>query len=261
MTNAVPDRALNQELLCIPFGSDFYKPNSWELNTKTAGEFVPRPGVPAVMIDRGSRTPLKINNTIFTFKTPPRPGELIDAGAQLEFIRQFVDRLCGQWNKLLKLFIHNYFKDIKHEVENNGLVLDEKIEKVIGLCERRHWCFSALMPLPRAHIYAPCAKNSGNVEAQDYVCVDFAFWDGSELVIATIDSGQSLIGKKKLEWQRVVDLAPKIVKIPSDTLYKAAPGTLLSLLGPQFRNFWSDELFPSTPFRGRGIADPIKQVA
>jgi len=252
-SNELPD----QESFCIPYGSNIYKPDLRELESKSADRFVPRPGVPAVQINRNSHVSLKINNTSLTFKTPPRPGELIDADAQLVFVRQYLDGLCGQWNKLLKLFIKTYFEDLEHEVETNGPKLDGKIENVKGLCERRHWCFSALMPLPRAHIYIPHEKKLSKAEAKDFVCADFAFWDGNELVVVFINSGQSLIGSKKLDRQRVEELTPRVIEIPSDALQNASRGTLLSMLGPQFRQFWKQELFPSTPFRGRGISDPV----
>ena len=74
------------------------------------------------------------------------------------------------------MFLDAYFEHISEAVEAPQPALDAQVAPHGGLFQRDDWVYSALAPMPIAHLPVPPANG-----ALPWVWVDFAFWDGERV--------------------------------------------------------------------------------
>lgn len=254
------------DLLLIPYGSQSVRADV--LDQLRAGRLddLERPGAPVVVIDTTQQIPLRMHDLVHPFTLPPIAQDLAHAQTQLAFLEQHLSRHCGAYAKSSQIFIASYFADLRAAVRGNEQALIDKMGELFGLLEVDHWCFSACMPLPRAHLYVPenapeGASETGNTndyQQADFIMVDFAFWSGADLVAVVIDKGNTLIGARKRALDRLVANNIKLKSIGMDALHSDQSQAVLNSLGPAFKTFWSDLSIPRSPFRGRGIDLPAR---
>lgn len=206
-----------------------------------------QPGAPHVTIDRKEAVPLRLNSIVHAFTRPPVAQNLAHATTQLTFLQDHITNLCGDWNKPQRLFVSRYFDALRNHVLAAKDKLEKKLSGLEGLCELEHWCFSALMPLPRAHL---C------VAPADFTITDFAFWDGQKITAVFVNSGNTLMPKERRTREQLTASGIEILLVPASLLRDPDDLALLHHLGSPFKQFWKSEAYPSSPFRGMGLADP-----
>src|SRR5438876_5446809 len=114
--------------------------------------------------------PLRLSNMAWDFPEPPDLIALISVADRLDFLRDHLKSLCGLWERLPRLFLDGYFRNIPECIATNRPALDALVAGHGGLFWPEDWSFAAFSPLPQARL-----------SAAPETPVDFAFWTGAEV--------------------------------------------------------------------------------
>ena len=182
--------------------------------------------------------PLRLSTMPWDF--PERPDLLALAArqARLEFLRDHLKGLCGLWEKLPRLFLDVYFRDIADAIRRNRSGIETLSSVHGGLFAPEDWSFAALCPLPRACL--PAAPTAP---------IDFAFWTGAAFHAVVIKGLNSLTRAQREERARLQAAGVNVTEIAGPKLERIAPGDLLARLPAELANFWQGVSLPSSPFR------------
>ncbi|MGH7124149.1 MAG: hypothetical protein ACREFI_07240 [Stellaceae bacterium] len=190
----------------------------------------------SVTLERGR--PLRLSAMVWDFPERPDLIALAERGARLDFLRDHLKSLCGLWDKLPRLFLDAYFRDVAECVRRDRSALEALSAAHGGLFDPADWAFAALCPLPQARL--PVAPD---------LAVDFAFWTGEALHAVFITSTTSQSRAQRNLRSRLRDSGVIVAEIPGAELQRAGAGDLLRRLGSTFADFWLGVPLPSSPFR------------
>ena len=224
------------ETLLIPYGVE-----RWSADYLAPGGAGGAPAclVPHVIIDPARRAPLRLYDGPYDFIEAPPLQDLADPAAQLDYLRAYVDRHCGLWAKFQKLFIDRYFAFVSAEVEAGRRDLEGRAAAFGGLYNYRDWLFSALRPLPQAHLCLDVGAG------RPLVRVDFAFWTGAAVLAVDLVGTETAGPAQEARAARLKAAGITRVKLPQAALHA---GTLADHLPPPLVRFWQDDPVPSGPF-------------
>jgi hypothetical protein len=205
-----------------------------------------QPNGPSVTIDPSAGDPLRLNDGPYSFGEIPEGGIGATTPERLAFLRDHLINLCDLWAKRSRQFVDLYFRFIGAQIERDGAAIDERLRRFGGLFARQDYAFSALRPLPRAHL---------PVTGRAFVCVDFAFWTGRQIVALDI-VGDDARGAAWDQRRRRLDAARiRCVEIATAVVAREDPGALDTLLPPEFAAFWQAESMPSSPFKASALGE------
>lgn len=201
------------------------------------------PGEVSVTVANGD--PLRLNDGPYSYNEGTQgPGPT--AAERLAFLRDHLTELCDLWAKRPRQFVALYFRQIDRVMERERAAIEEQTRRLGGLFTAADYAFSALRPLPRAHLNG--------------VRVDFVFWTGKALIAIDI-TGDDARGPA---WEKrraaLITANAKPLEIPAATIARDDPAALEALLPPEFANFWRGETLPSSPFKATGLADTLSSA-
>src|ERR1700722_2610396 len=124
--------------------------------------------VPCATLLRARRRPLRLSDGGYDFAEPPSPAQLADRAAQLGFLRDHLARHCDPWAAYPRRFIAQYFAFVAWRVASLADDLGARLARFGDLYRIEDFGFSALRPLPRAHLRP--------LDGADWVATEFAFW-------------------------------------------------------------------------------------
>jgi hypothetical protein len=206
---------------------------------------------PTVEIGRAQGAPLRLNTMPWQFPTPPDLLRLATTAERLDFLRVHLQSLCGLWDRLPRLFLERYFGAIDATIDANGPELVAALGASAGLFAPRDWSFSALCPLPRAHL----PLDGSNAGAR--VRVDFAFWTGSGLIAVELSGTATMSRARRAAVDVLKDNRVEWIEIAGEALERRD----MRALAPLLDRFWRGERLPSSPFRPATLhaieSDPI----
>lgn len=188
---------------------------------------------------------LRLNSGQIEFGDPPPLRDMPDVPSQLGFLSRHFEHQCGLWAKYPRRFVALYFAFVRMELENHRAEIEENCARYGGLYEPAHWAFSALRPLPRAHL--PVGPGTGG--APDLLRAEVAFWtaDGP---VAIEFVGRGTRGAAEERWLDTMRRAGvETVSVSYEVLDRGEPGAFRDLLPIAFLDFWKDEVLPAGPFR------------
>jgi hypothetical protein len=201
---------------------------------------------PLVQIDRKGKQPLRLSNFPYAFAEPPDFNAIATIPARLDFLRDHFKSYWGPWDKLALLFLDAYFEHISGAIDAAQQALDAQAAPHGGLFQRCDWVYSALTPIPIAHLPAPSADNT-----QPWVWVDYAFWTGERVVALDIVGSDDRVRRAGRERLRLAGY--DVIELSGEVLRRAGTQALRDLLPTEFSNFWSGVALPSSPFRVGGL--------
>ena len=244
MAVTVPD------VLLIPYGVAEWSPDGIALDGFAGRTLRLRTAFPCAAINRAGREPLRFNNSRYDFGFAPAAA----AGGEDEaaVLREYLIGLCKPWYNVSVQFLDAYFRFAADAIEQHMHVLTARLAPYAGLYDPKDFLFSAPKPLPRAHLHAPppgASAQAADMDAADFLRVDFAFWLGNRLVAA--HSAQSFLTPKRAkEHTDRLRLAGIDVHLfgPADLAGDRAEKFFTRLLGPTAA-FWDSEPLPAGPFR------------
>ena len=244
--------------LVIPYGSA--APRASALISIQAGDIddIDIPGAPVAVAKRTSGEPLRLWSLNHPFTRPPVAQDLAHGATQLRFLENHIAGLTEPWSKSQRTLVQKYFADVRAHVAEQAPALAARASDLTGLVEIEHWCFAALMPLPRAHIMLDrddATDSSAGVTAM----ADIAFWTGVQLIACFVDTGNTAIGARKRAIERLAASEAKLIFVPA--VNQSDPTwSLLSALGTDASNFLDGVTLPQSPFRGRGLEEPVRAM-
>ena len=190
--------------------------------------------------------PLRLSTVAWDFPERPDLIALTTVSQRLDFLRDHLKSLCGLWDKLPRLFLDAYFRDIRECIARNRPALDALAAVHGKLFRPEDWSFSALCPLPQARL--PTAPET---------LVDFAFWTGADLHTIDIISMASQSRPQREGRARLRDSGILVTEIPGAELQRGQAGDVMAALPAVFSDYWKTVPLPSSPFRIGGLADVL----
>jgi hypothetical protein len=201
---------------------------------------------PAARVAAGAK--LRLADGPYPFAEPP---DLIGAAttqARLELLREHLHSLCRPWDKLAQLFLDAYFARIAAALAAAGDELRALGAANGGLFAPEDWSFSALRPLPQAHLPPGEAAPAR---------VDFAFWDGAGLIAIELEGSGSPRKSRRDELARLEAAGIMLVRVPGAPLQQQGERLLAQLLPPRFHRFWAGVTLPSSPFGPEALGEIV----
>jgi hypothetical protein len=186
--------------------------------------------LPGVVLDAA---PLRVNSEpLPPAFFPPNDNHAMRVAA----LAGWLNAACGDYAPLRRRFVALYLSYVAAHLDRHRDVLADRLRRFDGLYRVEDFFWSALRPLPRA--FVPAGQSS--------VLVDFAFWDGRQLVVVMV--GEAAIA----DALRTCDCV--ICRIPANELAGDPEKVIEKYLPTSFREFWKAEVLPMSPFR-RAIAN------
>jgi len=242
--------------MIIPFGTDKVSPEQLSWRETDDGRRVAC-RLPHVIIDLAEHLALRLNSGGLEFGEPPPLPLMPKVVDQLAYLLNHFQLYCTVWDKFPRLFLATYFKFIRDQVSDNEAELIQSLAPFGDLYGCEQWAFSALRPLPRAHLWIPENEAIEAFDSAGWVRVDFAFWTGAEIIaidlVGTETRGPSHAGRLA----RLARHGVKMIEMPNGVLTDANPDNFAGNLSKEIHNFWTSGPLPSGPFRTTPLPDPI----
>ena len=233
---------MTKPALVIPYGTA-RPPGTWMTRSAAGDGFAIR--VPCVTVAEAPDGALRLDDWPGGPRAAPEPESPGDN--QLASLCRALTRHCDPWRRSERRFLECYFDFIARHVESNRDALTGRLEPFAGLFQYRDWVYSALMPLPRAHLHA---SDSGEpFGPETLVRVDFAFWTGTAAIAIEISGTgtRSLVTDRRHE--RLRRAGARIVELADDVLDPARAAEFEAALPEDLRQFWRDRALPSGPLK------------
>ncbi len=227
---------MSSDLLTIPHGTAEWRPGG---------------SAPAITVDRGAHDPLRLNDGPYEFFDMSQSAGTGAVAERLALLRDHILDFCDMWAKRPRQFLALYFRFIEDVIRHDRAAIDEALRRFGGLFKAEDYAFSALRPLPRAHLAVAGGKT---------VRVDFAFWTGERLVAVDIPGDDARGTAWETRRNSLREAGILAVEVPAAILLKDDPAALYELLPPDFTAFWRSEKMPSSPFRGGSLGDVVAGV-
>lgn len=192
---------------------------------------------PAVGIAAGAA--LRLSDKPYPFAEPPDLIGAATTAARLELLREHLHTLCRPWDKLAPLFLDAYFARIAAAIAAADGEFRTLAAASGGLFAPEHWSFSALRPLPQAHL--PAGDGTP-------VRVDFAFWTGERFIAIELEGSGTARKARRDELARLDAAGVSLVRVPGAALQQQGERLLAQLLPEPFQRFWHGVTLPSGPF-------------
>jgi hypothetical protein len=182
--------------------------------------------------------PLRLSTMAWDFPERPDLIALATVPQRLDFLRDHLKSLFGLWDKLPRLFLDAYFREIAESIARNRPALEAAAAARGGLFRPEDWSYAALCPVPQARL--PAAPEAP---------VDFVFWTGEELHAVEIASAASESRHRRDNRARLRKSGISLIELAGSELASGRPGDLASRLPADLREFWRSDALPSSPFR------------
>ncbi len=219
----------------------------------TEAQTLPDPGgagfsyrLPTVAVSPGAA--LRLNSGGIEFGDPPPLRDMPDVASQLAFLNRHAQHQCGVYAKYARRFVDRYFAFVAAEIAENRDELAERLAPFGTLYEPEHWAFSALRPLPRAHLPTGIGE-AGPDGPPELTRVEIAFWTADGAVAIELVGRGSRLPADARRRARLEGAGIGIVELSHDALDRDDPAMLRALLPAAFARFWEDEALPMGPFR------------
>ena len=250
----------HDDLLLIPFGTARFHPDRFELVGFSPDGLRLWSASPCVLINRALRAPLRLNSAPLPVAGSSPREVASDVDGEFRLLQNHLERLCGEWTKPPRRFLQRYFEEVRTAIEQQREILEKRAAPFAGLYNAEHWAFSALLPLPRAHLHLPDPRVRTSFAPADIVRADFAFWTGTALVAVVQGGRRTPTPAERRTRERLSAWGIELRPYDPDHFAGIADGGLLTFLGPAFMDFWQSEALPSGPQKGTSLGRPVADV-
>jgi hypothetical protein len=199
-------------------------------------------------IDRARRRPLRLNDGGYAFDGPAPPAPPNDSAAMLALLRDHLAGLCDPWATHQRRFIERYFAFVAWRVASLAEPLAARLAPFGDLYRVEDFSFSALRPLPRAHLR--------RADGAGWVATDVAFWTGDGLVVLDIADQRRTRRQRAADHEQLRAAGATVVELPPDKLVGNL-AELAALLPPALVRFCDDAALPSGPFKSTALGDIV----
>jgi hypothetical protein len=195
--------------------------------------------VPCATIARAQRRPLRLNHGGYAFAEPPAPARLADSAAKLALLRDHLAGLCDPWAAHQHRFIERYFAFVAWRVAGLAAPLGMLLARFGDLYRVEDFGFSALRPLPRAHLQ--------RADGAGWIATDFVFWTGEALIALDIADQRRTKRQRAADQAALRDAGAVSIELRPDAI-AGELADLAALLPAPLVNFCDGETLPASPF-------------
>ena len=212
--------------------------------------------VPHVTVTSGRNAALRLNGALEWSRVAPRPGP---AGEdRLAGPRGALTRHCDPWRPSQGRFLACYLDFVSRQVENHRAALAEGLRRFAGLFDVADWVYSALTPLPRAHLHAPAADEKFGPET--LVRVDFALWTGEAAIAIEIPGASTRSPATDRRHARLRRAGVHLVELSPEVLEPGRAAAFDAALPDELRNFWRGQALPAGPLKPAALDVGIDEI-
>jgi hypothetical protein len=204
--------------------------------------------VPCLAIEPAQRRPLRLNGGGYAFAEPPAPARLTDSAAKLALLRDHLAGLCDPWAAHQHRFIAHYFAFAAWRVATLAESLAARLAPFGDLYRVEDFTFSALRPLPRAHLR--------RADGTGWVATDMAFWTGADLITLDIADQRRTRRRRTADQEALRGAGAKVIELTPDDVF-GDPAGLAALLPAPLVDFCDGETLPSSPFKAAALGDIV----
>jgi len=229
---------MTKPTLVIPYGTA-RPPHTWMTPSPAEDDFVIR--VPYVTVAEALDGALRLDD--YLGRSHNVLGSDLLGDNQLAKLRRALTRHCDPWQRSQHRFLECYFDFITRHVESHRDALIGKLEPFSTLYQFRDWVYSALIPLPRAHLHAPNSSEAFGPET--LAQVDFAFWTGSTAIAIEIlgkGTRSPVVNQRHFRLRRA---GVGIIELANELLESANAADFEAALPEDLLLFWHDQALPS----------------
>lgn len=238
---------LGEQDLLIPYGTGRWSADNIAIVETGPGTSEVECRVPHVVIRRDRGLPLRLGDAEGEHRAGPARKDPFSSPDPLTHAFERLRVHCDLWRKHQGIFLDRYQAFIVAHLEAHRTELETGLARFGDLFGYKDWAFSALRPLPRAHLWAPAARGTPLYGPEGMVASDFAFWTGDRIV-AVMLSGSSPSADTAAE-TRLNETGIDVVRIPHAALAEPADQGPAPLLPPAFHRFWEGEPLPTGPLK------------
>jgi len=195
--------------------------------------------------------PLRLNSQGWANLSPQMAGDLAGPEEMLRFCRYTLERRTPLFVRPIRLFLANYLDFVEAEVERQRPALEAQMESsglpaASDFPTYRDWLFSALLPMPNAHV--AFVSKGDTIGAVEFAHVDILFWTGRE-TLAVVLQGLTMPTPSQIRRLAAVEAAQpnfRVIHIPASLAgERSIPEPLLEKL----RGCWQGLALPFGLFR------------
>lgn len=239
------------DVMLVPYGTD-----SWAVQGIVVQRFNARvirleTGFPCATINKMVREPLRLNSESSGLRLEP---DVLQDGSPFELLREQLKKYCRPWDRLSLRFLDRYFDHIADMVVTHRVEIDAKLAPFAGLYAAMDWVFSAPIPLPRAHLYAP-RDGRALPSADDFVQVEFAFWLGDRMAAVLSQPNGLTPSKSRERVERLEQAGILTIDFKSDDLSGSYAALFERIIGDFGALLARSGPVPSGPFRPRALIE------
>lgn len=233
---------MSEPAYVIPYGTA-RPPETWMARSAAGHGFTIR--VPCVTVAAGLDGALRLDGVpgvAHEAAAPETPGDDGLAGLHAALARH-----CDPWRRGPRRFLACYFDFVARHVDANRAALTARLERFAGLYRYRDWVYSALAPLPRAHLHAP--ESGEPFGPESLVRVDFALWTGAAVIAIEIPGTATRSPAIERRHERLRRAGALVVELADDVLDPAGAAGFEDALPEDLRLFWRDRALPAGPLK------------
>ena len=202
---------------------------------------------------------LRLNSHGWIDLSPQMAGDIAGPTEMLRFCRYMLERRAPLFARSIRLFLANYLDFIEAEIERQRPALEAQMVRgglppADDLPTYRDWLFSALLPMPNAHV--ACTDPDKELGREDFAHVDILFWTGREILAVVLQGLSMPTPSQARRLARVEATQPnfKVIRIPASP--EAGPSIPEPLL-QELTGFWDGLALPFGLFRAPALSiDP-----
>ena len=191
-------------------------------------------------------TKLRLSDRPYPFAEPPDLVRAVTVEDRLALLHEHLRSLSGPWDRLAALFLDCYFEWIASAIDAADAELRAMAASVGGLFQPSDWSFSALRPLPQAHLPAGDGARAR---------ADFAFWTGNSFIALDLQGSAAPRKQRREELSRLAAAGTALIAVPGVVLQQERANLLARVLPSDMLRFWADVRLPAGPFGPDALDD------
>lgn len=224
--------------LLIPFGCPKWNIKDIKILGVSTDATYFTSSTPCVYIDKTKREPLRLLS--FNEVIPQSFEDINDTIEALNFMKKHLQDKCESQTAAEKKFLDLYFNFCIKSLTPLEWEINHYKDNLPAHKKEIDAVFSALMPLPQAHLYLQNPLEDGfSFMPKNMVKVDFAFWTGATIIAVEIDGASHIGSEKHIEKDRMLQRAGvSVIHILNSELLKHGDKVISRLMPKSITKFW-----------------------